>query len=332
MYEDQVIDHREIHEECERQYGRAADLVRQSTYNPTTHKFFGFPYSYVPLPINYRKDLWDAVGVVPDTWEGIRRGGRSIRQSHGLPLGIGLAPEIDSNMTALAILYAFGASVQDADNRPTLQSKETLEALKFVKALYVESMTDDVLTWNEASNNQLMLAGQGSLTLNAISITRTAENKRMPVGAQIWLARAAPGPVRRLAPNLIQTYIIWKFAENIDGAKKFLVDLVDVFPKVFQESEFYNFPCYPTTVPNIDELLANDPKADPHGKYTALSGVLNWATNVGFPGYATAAIDEVFNTFVVPTMFARVAREELTPEEAVDAAHNDIERIFKKWA
>ena len=47
---------------------------------------------------------------------------------HGIPLGIGLAPEIDSNMTALAMLYAFGASVQDADNRPTLQSKETLEA------------------------------------------------------------------------------------------------------------------------------------------------------------------------------------------------------------
>jgi multiple sugar transport system substrate-binding protein len=65
VYEDQVIDHRDIYEECERQHGKAADLARQSTYNPTTHKFFGFSDSYVPLPINYRKDLWDAVGVVP---------------------------------------------------------------------------------------------------------------------------------------------------------------------------------------------------------------------------------------------------------------------------
>jgi multiple sugar transport system substrate-binding protein len=149
VYEDQVIDHREIYEECERQYGKATDLARQSTYNPTTRKFFGFSDRYVPQPINYRKDLWDAVGVVPDTWEDIRRGGRSIRQQHGMPLGIGLAPETDSNMAALAMLYAFGAAVQDADNRPALPSKETLEALKFVKALYVESMTDDVLTWTE---------------------------------------------------------------------------------------------------------------------------------------------------------------------------------------
>ena len=80
------------------------------------------------------------------------------------------------------------------------------------------------------------------------------------------------------------------------------------------------------------EVLAKDPMADPHGKYSALSGVLDWATNVGFPGYATAAIDEVFNTFVIPTMFARVARGEVRPEAAVDAAQQDVERIFKKWA
>jgi len=85
-------------------------------------------------------------------------------------------------------------------------------------------------------------------------------------------------------------------------------------------------------VPNLDELLANDPKADPRGKYTVLAGALDWATNVGYPGYATAAIDEVFNTFVVPTMFARVAREELTPQAALEAAHREVERIFKKWA
>src|SRR5207302_9610108 len=54
---------------------------------------------------------------------------------HGIPLGIGLAPEIDSNMTALAMLYAFGASVQDADNRPTLQSKEALDALTWTTHL-----------------------------------------------------------------------------------------------------------------------------------------------------------------------------------------------------
>ena len=61
-----------------------------------------------------------------------------------------------------------------------------------------------------------------------------------------------------------------------------------------------------------------------------LSSALDWSTNVGFPGYATAGIDEVFNTFVIPTMFARVARDEATPEDAVRAAQAEIARIFER--
>ena len=61
-----------------------------------------------------------------------------------------------------------------------------------------------------------------------------------------------------------------------------------------------------------------------------LGSALEWSTNVGFPGYATAGIDEVFNTFVIPTMFARVARGEATPEDAVRAAQAEIERIFER--
>ena len=40
-----------------------------------------------------------------------------------------------------AIMYCFGASEQDADGNPALKSKATLEAIKYVKALYEEAMT-----------------------------------------------------------------------------------------------------------------------------------------------------------------------------------------------
>jgi multiple sugar transport system substrate-binding protein len=331
IYEDQVIDHREIYEECERQYGKAADLARQSTYNPITNKFFGFADSYVPNPIHYRKDLWDAVGGVPDTWEDVRRGGRTIRQLHDIPLGIGLAPEFDSNLTVWAILYAFGAAVQNAENRPVLKSKETLEALKFVKALYIESMTEDVLTWTAASNNQLMLAGQGSLALNAISIIRTAENKRLPVGEQIWLVRAPQGPVHRLAPSLIQTYVIWKFSENIDGARQFLVDYIGHFRQGLLASALYNLPCFPQTVPDLEQLCANDAQAKPPDKYRLLADALTWTTHVGYPGSTNAAIDEIFNTWLLSAMFAQVATGKRSPEDALLQADSQVQRIFQTW-
>jgi hypothetical protein len=67
-YEDQVIDHKDIYAECERKYGKPLEIAVKSTYNPVTKKYFGFSDSYVPDPVNYRKDLWDDVGVKPDTW------------------------------------------------------------------------------------------------------------------------------------------------------------------------------------------------------------------------------------------------------------------------
>ena len=334
-YENQVIDHKEIVDEVEKRHGKMIPLAEKSTHNPKTGKYFAFSDSFVPDPGNYRIDLWSQVGYPngPSTWEDLRVGGRQIRQKFGNPVGLGLSQEMDSNMALRGLLWSYGGSVQDSDGRPALQSKETVAALEFLRALYKESMTPEVFTWDPASNNRMMLAGRASFVCNAISVTRTAEKDNPELAKKIGLVPALQGPARRItAEHVMNCYVIWKFADNIDGAKKFLVDLVDVFPAVFQKSEFYNFPCYPSTVPDLDQLLANDPKADPRGKYTVLAGALDWATNVGYPGYATAAIDEVFNTFVVPTMFARVAREELTPQAALEAAHRDVERIFKKWA
>lgn len=332
VYEEQVIDCREIYQECEQKYGKPIELAIRSTYNPKTKKYYGFSDSYVPDPVNYRKDLWDDVGMMPNTWDDIRNGGRKIKQKHNIPVGIGLSAEIDTGMAMRAIMYGFGSSVQDADGNLVLNSKETLEAVKFVKALFEETMTPEVLAWDASSNNRFMLAGKGSLALNAISITRTGENKNIPVADNIWLAKAAAGPVRRIGlEHVMNVYVIWKFADNIDGAKKFLVDYMGNFRQAFLESEFYNFPCFPKTVPDLQKQIAHDSKAKPADKYKVLSDVLDWATNVGYPGYANAAIDEVFNTWVVNTMFAKAATGAETPEDAIKAAEAACKRIWAKW-
>lgn len=332
VHEDQVIDHREIYEECAHKYGKPIDLALKSTYNPKTKKYYGFSDSYVPDPINYRKDLWDDIGMYPDSWDDIRVGGKKLKQKHNISVGIGLASEIDANMAMRAIMYAFGASEQDPEGNPALKSKETLEAIKFVKALYEETMTDEVFTWDASSNNRMMLAGQGSLALNAISITREGEKQKLPVADNIWLAKAAKGPARRLGlEHVMDVYVIWKFADNIDGAKQFLVDYVGNFKQAFLASEYCNFPCFTQTVPDLKALLANDPRAKPVDKYKVLEDSLEWATNVGYPGHANAAIDEIFSTWVISTMFAQAASGKLAPEDALHQADQEVRRIFKKW-
>jgi len=333
-YEKQVIDHREIYEEVQKKHGKMIPLAERSTYNPKTKKYFAFSDSYVPDPGNYRKDLWGPVGFPngPDTWEDLRIGGKKIKDSVGNPVGVGLSQELDSNMAMRAVLWSYGGAEQDAKGNVTLYSKQTLEALNYVRALYKETMTPEVFTWDPSANNRGILAGKLSFVCNAISVTRTAEKDNPEMSEKIQVAPALKGPVRRIAAeHVMDCYVVWDFAENKDGAKRFLADYIDNFGAAFKASEFYNFPCFPQTVPDLKQQISNDPKAKPPDKYKVLGNVLDWATNVGYPGYATAAIDEVFNTFVIPTMFAKAARDEMTPEDAARAADKEVRRIFDKW-
>jgi multiple sugar transport system substrate-binding protein len=333
-YEKQVVDQRELYEEVQKKHGKSIDLGYKSTFNPKTRKFFAFSDSYVPDPGNYREDLWSQVGYPhgPDSWHDLLDGGKKIKDKVGNPVGIGLSQELDTNMAMRALLWSFGGAEQDAHGNVVLNSKNTVEAVKFMRQLYKDCETPEVFSWDPSSNNRGILAGKLSYVANAISVTRSAEKDNPEMSKQIQIRPALKGPVRRIAAeHVMSCYVIWDFAENKEGAKQFLVDLIDNFETAFKASEFYNFPCFPSTVPNIKGLLANDPKAVPNNKYAVLGDVLNWATNVGYPGFATAAIDEVFNTFVIPTMFAKAARDEMTPEAAVKAADEEVRRIFAKW-
>ena len=322
----------DVYAECEKKHGKPIDLAVKSTYNPKTKKYFAFSDSFVPDPINYRSDLWGEIGMKPDTWEDIRTGGKKIKDKTGIPVGIGLSAELDTAMAMRAIMYSFGSHEQDAEGNLTINSKETLEAIKFVKALFEETETPEVFAWDPSSNNRQMLAGRSSLVLNAISVTRTAENNKMPIHEKIALAKAAKGPVRRIGlEHVMDCYVIWKFSDNIDGAKKFLVDYIDNFKQGFLASEFYNFPCFAKTVPDLKQIISKDPKAEPHDKYAVLADVLDWATNVGYPGYSNAAIDETFNTWVINTMFAKAATGAETPENAMAQAETAMKAIWAKW-
>jgi len=332
VHEPDVIDHREIVEECQRRYGKPLELAVRSTRNPRSGKFHGFCDMVVPDPVNYRSDLWADAGQTPDDWDRVRVGGKAIKARTGIPVGIGLSAEDDSAIALRVLLLSFGGAEQDANGAPALASKETVEAVKYVTALYREAMTPAVLAWDPSSNNRAMLAGQSSLVMNAISITRSAENDRLPIGSRIALARPPRGPARRIGlPHATSVYVVWKFAENVEGAKAFLVDLVGQSREAFQASESYDFPAFPDRVKDLPALLAKDPKASPPDKYAVLADALDWMTNLGAPGYANAALDDAYGTWVLNTMFARAATGADTAEAAVKQADQKLRQIWQKW-
>jgi multiple sugar transport system substrate-binding protein len=333
-YEPQVLDMTHVYQEVERKHGKKIDLAHKSTYNPKTKKYFAFSDAYTPDPGNWHKDWWAEAGYPngPDTYDDLLKGAKKIRDKSGHPCGVGLAQELDTSMAMRAILWSFGGAEQDEAGNVTINSKQTIEALKYVKDLFQQTMTPEVFTWTPPSNNQAMLAGRVSFVMNAISITRQSEREKLPIDSKIMISPALKGPVRRIAAeHVMNCHVIWEFAENKEGAQQFLIDFMDHFQEGFAAGQFYNFPCFPQTVPDLQKQIATDPRANPPDKYKVLGNVLDWATNVGYPGYASAGISEAFSTWVIPTMFASVARGDQTAENAAKAAETEYKRIFARW-
>src|SRR3546814_16937969 len=97
-------------------------------------------------------------------------------------------------MATRTLLFAFGGSVQNEQGVVVLDSKHTLDAIKFMTELYQKTMTQQVMDWDASSNNRAMLSGTISLCLNAFSLTLDGAHKTLPVTPKIKLTQSLTGP------------------------------------------------------------------------------------------------------------------------------------------
>ena len=335
-FEPSVFDLRDLNEQAQKDFGKQLDVARNSSFNPTTGVWYGFCHGWVPDPGDYRKSLWEKVGFPngPATWDDLLNGGKRIKNEQEVQMGIGMSNEIDSNMAGRALLWSFGASIQDKDENVVINSDMTVSAVQYMKQLYNDAMTDEIFSWNAASNNQALIAGRASYILNSISAYRTAQGAQPDVADDVFFTPALKGPdgTAFASEHVIPIYIIPKFAKNAAAAKEFILNLLRNYKDATGNSELYTFPSFADTVPDLNSSLDSDPYgSNPPDKLKVLKTATDWTTNVGHPGPANAAIGEVFATFVIPNMFAKAARGDMSPQAAVADAEAKIKEIFQKW-
>ncbi len=334
LYEDQVIDHGDVYREAQSRHGQVGPLAYKSTFNPRTKRHFAFCDCYMPAVSNWLIPPWVHLGLPggPDDYDNLRTGARQIKKEFGIPCGLSLASNLEGNVSLLSLLWSFGGNLSDGDGREMINSPETIEALKYVRQLCRESQTSDMPLKQAGANANAILKGKASYTLNSIALTRSARKsdakavKNVAItpplrGAHYWLS----------CPHITSCYVIWQFAENKEGAKSFLIDLIDDYKAAFKASELCNLPSFPSVAPDLLTRLKNDPLSDPPYKYMALEDALHWTRNIGYPGYASAPYAEAWDTFVVPRMFRRAATGEQQPEESSAQADRELRQIFTKW-
>lgn len=341
QYENSMVDMADIIAESTARHGEQLAMTAANTFNPTTGKFYAYCHGYAPDPGNYRKSLWETAGIPdgPNTWAELLEGGAKIRAEQGVQLGIGMSNEIDSRMAAQTLMWAYGGSVQDANENVTLNSPENIEAVAYMAELFKSSMTEEVFSWNAASNNQLMIAGQASYILNSISAYRTVQDVQPEVADDIFFKKPLEGPggpdVAKAHGHAVMMYQIPNYSPNIDTAREFLLHLQDNYGEAIVQSKYYNFSAYPSNLPELLEeggLLSNDQfGSNPPDKLSTLRTANDWTTNLGWPGPANAAMGEIFNLPILPNMMARAATGLQTAEEAVAQATQEVTEIFDRW-
>jgi multiple sugar transport system substrate-binding protein len=335
QFEPSVLDLKDLTDEATSRWGEQLELCRKSSENPTTGKFYAYAPGWVPDPGNYRRSLWESVGMPdgPSTWDDLLEGGSEIKKSKNVQLGLGMSQEIDSNMAGRALLWSFGAAIQDGNEQVVLNSPEAVAAVEFMTKLFKGSMTNEVFSWNAASNNQGLAAGKMSYILNSISAWRTAQEVNPSVADDIHFVPALQGPKATFAAqHVMYNWVVPSHAEGVDAAKEFLLHYTANFASATYHSKLYDFAAWSKTTPQRDGWLKKDPfGAKPADKLAFLADATKWSTNVGHPGPANTAVGEVFGTFIIPNMFARAARGQVSAKEAVADAEAQIKPIFEKW-
>jgi multiple sugar transport system substrate-binding protein len=355
-FEPSVLDLTDVNQEARKRFGSQLPVSTRSSHNPFTKKYYGFCHGWTIDPGDYRKSLWAQVGQPdgPRTWEDLLKGGSAIMKKTGVQAGIGLSQELDTNMALRDLLWSFDAGIQDEHESVVLDSKHTLEAVNYMVDLYKNALTPEVFSWNPASNNQLLIAGRASYILNSISAYRSAQGSVPDTAKDIFFTPALKGPrgTGWVSEHVIYVSVIPKFAANPDLAKQFLLDLCANYDQAMWASKLYNSPSFfSTSVPagdrgypkvagasNLNDLFQTWFDKDPFAlegeatdKLKPLEDAQKWSTNVGHPGPASPAIGEIFGTFVIPNMFAKVAQGKQSAEDSIKEAAAECNKIFAKW-
>jgi multiple sugar transport system substrate-binding protein len=336
---DGLHDLSDVNEQAQEMFGDIVPTCKATSYLPRTDSWYAYAHTYVPDPGDYDIAMWTEAGLPdgPRTYDDLLEYGGKIKSEQGVPLGIGMSPELDSNMAMRAIMWSYGGSVQDENENVVVNSPATIDALNYAKELFGAAMTDEIFGWTAASNNQGLISGDLSYILNSISAYRSLQKIDEDAAANIGFTPALEGPAGAFASSHVwAVYVIPKYVEGeeLTMAKQFLLDHTAAYDDVAYHSELYNFPCRPgaMTEGQLEEWLAEDPFGSvPANKLEILSGAAEWGVHLGYPGVANPAISQVLSENIIAFMFAEVARGEKTPEQAAADAQERIEAIFQDW-
>jgi ABC-type glycerol-3-phosphate transport system substrate-binding protein len=140
----------------------------------------------------------------------------------GVPFGLPMGSMSDAVDWVGALFTSFGASMLDAEGKPTVRNNPKLRAAVDYMVRLARFLPNDVWAWDDASNNRAIQGGRSALIFNPPSAWAVARRDNMAGHDQQWTFPMPSGPEGRFTPYLPYFWGIWNFSRNISPAKALL--------------------------------------------------------------------------------------------------------------
>jgi multiple sugar transport system substrate-binding protein len=331
LYAASLADVGDLADEIGKAGGGYYDICK--TVSTVGGKWIALPWCVGGGLVAYRKSWLAEVGFdgkFPATWDDYRTAGQKLKKA-GHPYGQTAGHTFgDAPGWWYPYLWSWGGKEVEADGKTVvLNSKETVESVKFAVALWKETMDEGGLAWDDTSNNRAFLSGSISATNNGASIYLEAKKKpdsyQTEKGEQMYkdiLHASIPGGAGGVfnLPGPF-TSMLMGYSKNQDAAKKFLrwAHTREPFGKWFASQQGYTAGA--TKNYEDDPVWKIDPVLEPFKKIPS-TGRLQ-----GFAGPPNQKAAEVGTKYIIVDMYAK-AIQGMAAEESVKLAHDELVKIY----
>ncbi|MGE0224145.1 MAG: ABC transporter substrate-binding protein [Acetobacteraceae bacterium] len=330
IYATKIHDLTELADYLGAKYGGWYQLAETYGRKWGTKNWISIPIGGGTGPTVYRKSWVKEAGYdsVPDDLEGFLTLCQKLQKA-GHPCGFSLGHALgDANAFASWLLWTHNAYLVDESGKIALDSKETIDALKYAAELQ-KTMIPGTLSWNDVGNNKAFAAGEIGLTFNGVSlyyVLKNSPDQKLQDIAKDTFHQTQPKGKASRTPTLAtpMNAMVFKHTKYPNAARDYLRFMMEAPQYGEWLSNCIGYWSQPLKAYAKMKFWTADPKLEP------FASAMDTPYYDGYKGPVTPASSAVTANYVIVDMFASVVTGNATPERAAKAAARQAERYYSK--
>jgi len=327
IYADKVIELSDVAEYLGKKYGGWMFLGEKFGKKAKTNNWIGIPMGGTGGPLVYRVSALKEAGFdkVPDDHAGLLKLCQALKKINK-PAGFALGNAVgDANGFANWMLWSHGGSLVDENSKVIINSKETLNALNFVKELY-PNFVSGTMSWNDISNNRAYASNELFFTANGVSLyfALKKDPATRPIAddtehAPLVKGLASTAPMSATVLNAM----VFKHSKFPNAAKAYLAFMMEAEQYDPWLTGCLGYWSHPLNAYDKSKVWESDPKIS---IYRETMNNRFWS---GYKGPITQAAGTVTAEYILVQMFASVASGQATPADAAKEAERRTRRYYR---